>query len=123
LLDPGADKALLVGVFGALTLVGLVPVALTAIVVGRDVVIVLGAVCYQLLVARVRGEPAVISKLNTGCQLAYVVAVLAHVVFDWPLAPWLPVFGAVVIFTSLVSGLNYVLRWSARAWRVAHGEG
>ena len=29
--------------------------------------------------------------------------------------------GAGVIFTSLVSGLNYVLRWSVRAWRVAHG--
>ena len=31
------------------------------------------------------------------------------------------VLGAAVVFTSLVSGLTYVLRWSARAWRVAHG--
>jgi hypothetical protein len=28
------------------------------------------------------------------------------------------VLGAAVVFTSLVSGLNYVLRWSRRAWRV-----
>jgi len=122
LLDPAADKLLLVGVFGALTFVGLVPLALTAIVVGRDVVIVLGAICYQLLIAPVQGEPAVISKLNTACQLAYVAFTLTSVAFAWPPAVSLVVLGAAVVFTSLVSGLNYVLRWSARAWRVAHGE-
>ena len=33
------------------------------------------------------------------------------------------VLGAAVVFTSIVSGLTYVLRWSTRAWRVAHGAG
>jgi hypothetical protein len=31
------------------------------------------------------------------------------------------VLGAAVVFTSIVSGLTYVLRWGARAWRGAHG--
>ena len=31
------------------------------------------------------------------------------------------VLGATVVFTSIVSGLTYVLRWGSRAWRVAHG--
>jgi hypothetical protein len=33
------------------------------------------------------------------------------------------VLGATVVFTSIVSGLTYVLRWGSRAWRVAHGTG
>ncbi len=76
LLDPLADKLLLVSVFLALTYAGLVPLPVTAIVVGRDVVIVLGAVTYQLLIAPVEGEPTAISKLNTACQL--VLRVLHH---------------------------------------------
>jgi cardiolipin synthase len=71
LLDPAADKLLLVAAFASLTYVGLVPLELTVVVVARDVVIVFGAVCYQWLIAPVQGEPAAaISKLNTACQLA-----------------------------------------------------
>jgi cardiolipin synthase len=121
LLDPAADKLLLVSVFLALTYVGLVPFAVTAVVVARDVVIVLGAICYQLLIAPVKGEPSAISKLNTACQLAFVFFTLTSVAFAWPPRVSLLVLGASVVFTSIVSGLNYVLRWSTRAWRVAHG--
>jgi cardiolipin synthase len=121
LLDPAADKLLLVSVFGALTYLGLVPLAVTGIVIGRDVLIVLGALTYQLLIAPVQGEPASISKLNTACQLAFVFFTITHAAFDLPPRISLLVLGAAVVFTSLVSGLNYVLRWGTRAWRVAHG--
>jgi cardiolipin synthase len=122
LLDPAADKLLLVTVFLALTYLGLVPLALAGIVIGRDVVIVLGALCYQLLIAPVQGEPASISKLNTACQLAFVFFTITNAAFGLPPRISLLVLGAAVVFTSLVSGLNYVLRWSTRAWRVAHGS-
>jgi cardiolipin synthase len=121
LLDPAADKLLLVSVFLALTHVGLMPVAVTAIVVGRDLLIIGGALCYQWLIAPVTGEPAAFSKLNTASQLALVFFTLTHAAFDWPPRMSLLALGALVVFTSIVSGLNYVLRWSVRAWRVAHG--
>lgn len=121
LLDPAADKLLLVSLFVVLTYIGLAPLALTAIVIGRDVVIVLGAATYQLLIAPVQGEPAAISKLNTACQLAFVFFTITSAAFDIPPRISLLVLGAAVVFTSIVSGLNYVLRWSTRAWRVAHG--
>jgi cardiolipin synthase len=123
LLDPAADKLLLVSVFVALSYVGLLPTALTAVVVARDVIIVLGAISYQLLIAPVQGEPAAVSKLNTACQLALVVFALTHAAFGWPPRVSLVVLGAAVVFTSVVSGLTYILRWSARAWHVAHGAG
>jgi hypothetical protein len=34
----------------------------------------------------------------------------------WPPEPVLTVLGAAVLFTSLTSGLNYVVGWSKRAW-------
>ena len=120
LLDPAADKLLLVAAFVSLSYAGLVPVALTLVVVARDVLIVFGAVCYQWLIAPVQGEPAAISKLNTACQLAMVFFVLTAAAYGWPPPVSLTVLGSAVVFTSIVSGLTYVLRWSARAWRVAH---
>jgi cardiolipin synthase len=121
LLDPAADKLLLVAAFVSLTYVGLVPLGLTVVVVARDVIIVLGAMCYQWLIAPVAGEPSAISKLNTACQLAMVFFTLTTAAYSWPPQVSLTVLGAAVVFTSIVSGLTYVLRWSARAWRVAHG--
>ena len=121
LLDPAADKLLLVAAFASLTYAGLVPLELTAIVVLRDAVIVLGALCYQWLIAPVQGEPSAISKLNTACQLAMVFFTLTAAAIAWPPPVSLTVLGAAVVFTSIVSGLNYVLRWSVRAWRVSHG--
>lgn len=123
LLDPAADKLLLVSVFVALSYVGLLPVGLAAVVVARDVIIVLGAISYQLLIAPVRGEPAAVSKLNTACQLGLVFFALTAAAFGWPPRISLVVLGAAVVFTSVVSGLTYILRWSARAWHVAHGAG
>jgi cardiolipin synthase len=105
-----------------LTYVGLVPLELTLVVIGRDVLIVMGAVCYQFLIAPVQGEPSAISKLNTACQLAMLFFTLTHAAYAWPPEVSLVVLGATVVFTSIVSGLTYVLKWSVRAWRVAHGS-
>ena len=121
LLDPAADKLLLVAAFVSLSHVGLVPAELTFIVVGRDVAIVLGAALYQWLIAPVEGEPAAVSKLNTACQLSMVFFTLLAAAVAWPPPISLTVLGAAVVFTSIVSGLTYVLRWGGRAWRVAHG--
>src|SRR5690606_20003040 len=100
LLDPAADKLLLVSVFVTLAYLGLVPVALAAIVVGRDVVIVLGALGYQFLIAPLEGQPLVVSKLNTACQLLFVLVTIAHAELGWPDRDVLVPLGAAVVFTS-----------------------
>jgi cardiolipin synthase len=116
LLDPAADKLLIVSVFLTLTYEGLVPAVLTLVVVMRDVVIVGGAAFYQWLIAPVRGEPTIISKLNTACQLLFVLCTLTAAAIGWPPMAVLTVLGAAVFFTSVTSGLNYVVGWSKRAW-------
>ena len=122
MLDPAADKLLIVSVFLTLTYQGLVPLGLTVLVVLRDVVIVVGAVTYQCLIAPVRGEPSLISKLNTACQLSFVLFTVTSAAFMWPPQVVVISLGAAVTFTSVTSGLNYVVGWSKRAWRSTRGE-
>jgi cardiolipin synthase len=117
LLDPAADKLLVMSVFVSLTYLGLVPALLTGIVILRDVVIVAGALMYHVLISPLNGEPTLISKLNTGFQLAFVFFTVTEAAFGWPLADFLTLLGAAVVFSSITSGLNYVVGWSRRAWR------
>lgn len=115
LLDPLADKLLLVSVFIALAWVGLAPVWLAAIVIARDIVIISGAIAYQVLIGPVEPAPTRISKLNTALQLIFIVFAICYASFGWPPRISIIVIGAGVLFASLVSGLDYVLRWSSLA--------
>jgi cardiolipin synthase len=117
LLDPLADKLLLVSTFLTLTYMALVPVWLTVVVIIRDLVIVSGGVVYQALVAPVQPEPSPASKLNTGAQLVFICATIANQGFGLPSADLLITSGALVLATSTVSGLDYVVRWSGKAAR------
>ena len=120
LLDPAADKLLLVSVFVTLAYAGLVPAALTVVVVLRDVIIVLGAAAYRLLVGSLRAQPTLISKLNTAGQLGFVFLIVAQAAFALPISMLLTGLGALVIFTSITSGFGYVVAWSRRAWHDTH---
>lgn len=120
LLDPAADKLLVVSTFVSLTTLDLVPFGLTLIVVLRDIVIVSGAVAYQRIAGHLEGEPTLISKLNTVCVLLFMVLTIMHAEWALPAAVWLTLLGAMVVFTSITSGLTYVLIWARRARLEAH---
>jgi cardiolipin synthase len=115
LIDPVADKLLLVVVFITLSLLDLVPVWLTVLVVGRDVVIGAGALLFKLRFGTLGGHPTPVSKLNTLCQILFVLAVVAAEAS--PLTPRAlsTASGALVMVTTVVSGLDYVLRYGSKA--------
>ncbi len=115
LLDPLADKLLLVSLFVTLAWLGLIPVWLAAVVIARDLVIVSGGLSYNFLIAPVQPEPSAASKLNTAAQLVCIASVLSREVFALPIEALITVSGAAVLVTSVVSGLDYVIRWSSRA--------
>ena len=69
LLDPLADKALLVSIYVALGIWGAIPRWLVILVVSRDIMIV-GAVIVSWLVDKpVPMKPLMVSKLNTVAQV------------------------------------------------------
>lgn len=115
LLDPIADKLLVAGLFVTLSSLGLIPLWLTAIVIFRDLVIIGGAVMYHYLIRPVEGDPTRVSKLNTALQLLFLLLVLCRAAFGWPDEITLTVLGAATLVTVVISGVDYVLRWSDRA--------
>src|ERR1700722_1771344 len=93
-LDPAADKLLLVTVFITLAYMKLVPLWLMAVAVTRDVVIVLGALLYRYWFGPLSARPSVVSKFNTLCQAAFILAVVGREAFSVPPAWVVLVLGA-----------------------------
>ena len=114
ILDPLADKLLSGSVFVTLALLGIVPVWLVALVLGRDLLIVIGGLSYHFLVGPFEMEPSIISKLNTLVQLLFILTVLANSATQIPYVT-VQVTGAALVFTTIASGIDYVIRWSRRA--------
>lgn len=117
ILDPLADKALLISCYLVLGAMGLIPVWLTLAVVLRDLIIVCGGLLYHYLVARVQATPSFLSKINTLVQIVLVVAVIADA-GPLPLPGlWIEMLIWVCLATTVLSGLLYILVWGRMAVR------
>ena len=111
LLDPLADKALLVSIFVALGIWGAVPRWLVILVVSRDIMIV-GAVILSWLVDKpLQQKPLTISKLNTVAQIVYATVVLAALAFRWNIPVVLNILIGLVAVLTLLSVAFYVAYW------------
>lgn len=117
ILDPIADKVLLVASFATLTWLGLLPLWLLWLVLARDVIIVCGGLAYHYCVGQFDLTPLWSSKINTTLQIALVLLVIIQ-------QQWLQGFNQVVtigiwlVVASVInSGTEYVLVWGGRAWR------
>lgn len=119
MLDPLGDKLLLLTVFVTLTVLGLVPPWLTAAAVGRDVIITAGAIVYRVWLGPIHGSrPTTVSKLNTLCQITYLLAVMESAALGVLPSALTTTLGALVFMTTVISGLDYVLTYSRRAREV-----
>ncbi|HSM94511.1 MAG TPA: CDP-alcohol phosphatidyltransferase family protein [Rhizomicrobium sp.] len=110
-LDPAADKLLMLTSFVALTILGVTPVWLTALVITRDACIVLGIGLAHLWALPLRATPSLLGKCSTAVQVIYVGLMLLLLTFDIK-ARILTNFAeiAVAAFT-LASGLGYAQMW------------
>lgn len=118
-LDPLADKLLLVIVFVESAWLALVPWWLAAAVVARDVMIGLGALIFRLWFGPLRGRPTFLSKLNTATQLAYVVLALLDAAAGVPPRDVLDACALLTLATTVVSGVHYIVTFTRRAWTPA----
>jgi cardiolipin synthase len=122
LLDPIADKALLVGVYVTLGIAGQLPHWLVILVVLRDVLIIGGFALIQATTAPQHLGPLFVSKVNTSVQIALVGFVLARLGLGIDEGTVTAILIAAAALTTVLSGLSYLLRWamiltrSQRAW-------
>jgi cardiolipin synthase len=115
ILDPLADKLLLVALFLTATWINLVPWWLAAIVVARDVMIGLGSVVFRIWFGPLYGRPTILSKINTGMQLAVALAAILGAASGLPTPEMVTALAFVTLLTTIASGADYLTAFTRRA--------
>ena len=113
-LDPLADKILLISLFITLFIVEQVPLFVFLAIIFRDLIIVLGAVTYEIVTRRLTMQPSFISKATTFIQIVYVALLLLNMAIIIPaillkIAMWL------TFLLTCASGLHYLISWTNKA--------
>ncbi len=121
ILDPIADKLLLVTSFVTLSMPAIIPKAnhlpvpfwVTAAVISRDVFIVVGAAAINVVTGFRRFRPSWLGKANTVVQIAAITIILIAAQFPVLRGHLLPTTYTTVFLCALVSGVHYVF-WANR---------
>ncbi len=109
-LDPLADKALMVGMFVTLAAIAQLPDWLAMLVVFRDLVIVGGVILLWLTSHPIAIEPLMISKLNTTLQITLIAVFLGLNALHLAAVPVRLALITLVTASTLLSGAAYVIR-------------
>jgi len=111
-LDPVADKLLLLSSFVVLGMNDAIPIPLVVLVVSRDVIVLLGYIIIFLVHQKgMEVDPSRLGKVNTFLQLFTIGFVLMHLA-----RPSLPLEGVTALIeyvtaaTTAASGIQYVYR-------------
>jgi len=112
MLDPVADKAMLVSVFIILGLRHHLPDWIVILVVFRDAMIIGGFLFWSALGQRVRSDPLVISKINTAAQICLILVTLGRLALQTPDYSLGLALTYIVGATTLFSGAAYLVRWA-----------
>jgi len=130
LLDPIADKCLLVASYVMLGFLSLIPFWLMIVVVFRDIVIVSGYLLLVIFFGKIDIRPLLISRVNTVLQIFYILLVLmtlarffeigAFEIGAFKIEPFeidllLSILSYIVLITSVTSGVAYVVIGSIKA--------
>ena len=112
-LDPLADKLLVVTTVIILTRMALFPFWLVTVIITRELIIMGGAGACYLRDGGLEMAPSIPSKVNTCVQVALLYLVLGEAAGYLAIAEWLPVLFGVALATTFLSGGHYVVAW----WR------
>lgn len=108
-LDPTADKLLLTASFVTLTYLKTLPFWITAVVLSRDIILIVGALVIHMVGVRINPQPTRIGKLATFFQVLTVLSGLLSRDFHVMLAaPTLFIWLAAVF--TVASGCQYLVR-------------
>lgn len=114
ILDPLADKALLLVSYAVLGVNGWLPWWLVLLVWLRDLVIVAGALLFYHRIGAFEVTPSQLSKWNTLLQVVLVLGVLQAQLYAC-CAAMLALGVVAVAMTTLASGVHYVWLWGGKA--------
>src|SRR5215203_6037721 len=110
-IDPLADKALLVSIYVTLSVVGVLPAWVAVLVVSRDIMIVAAILVSWLMDRPVAIKPLIVSKLNTGAQIAFAALVLSANAFGLDFDGIGTAGMWIVAALTVASAAAYLTRW------------
>lgn len=120
-LDPVADKVFVGALSIGLCYKGLIPLGLASIIIGRDVILIIGS-----FILRIRERPAgspffdttysatfeiapsTLSKINTGCQFTLVAFTLGNFGLGIPSLEYIEPLWWITAVTTIGSGIGYI---------------
>lgn len=111
ILDPMADKLLLISAYICLSLVNTIPQHLKMppyvpiVVISRDAIIVLGSMTIYLITGDIKVSPSIIGKVTTFFQMLTIISILAR--FGYSYVIW-----NITVLLTIVSGIDYVIKGS-----------
>jgi len=115
ILDPVADKALLVSIYVTLAAIGVLPDWIAILVVFRDLLIVGGVLVLYVLGQPPAIEPILLSKANTVLQILLAAGALLMAGYRLDYGPLLDILILATAITTIASGMVYV--WQAAGRR------
>jgi len=111
ILDPMADKLLLISAYICLSVTNNMPAWLKLppyvpiIVISRDVIIVLGSVVVYLIRGDLKVAPSIAGKITTFFQMITIVSILVR--FQYSFIIW-----NIAVALTLISGVDYIIKGS-----------
>jgi cardiolipin synthase len=108
MLDAVADKLMIVATVVALVMLGLLPVWLTALLLLRDTLMVLGISLYHRILGGVEIAPLFVGKLHVFVLFGVLALTLAHAAGAQALAPALRWLFFLAATTAVWSYLSYL---------------
>lgn len=117
-LDPIADKLMLVTTFVVLSMKSVfpqpvprhlpIPIWVTVAVISRDVFIVVGAAAINIMTGFRGFRPSWLGKLNTTVQIIAVAIIMLAASFPYGTGYYLPTLYVIVFTLTVLSGAHYV---------------
>ncbi len=115
ILDPLADKFLIVMLFYVLTLKNFIPVWFASIIIVREFILLSGALYYRVKHGPVVFIPTLLSKINTCLLLFLLFITLLQALLGFQLYNGLKDYLIIIILiTSITSCIIYIKQWIVR---------
>ena len=108
ILDPVADKLLMIGSITALWLNQIVPLSVFVIFVLRDLLILLGA-AFEMSITEKTPSPNLIGKITTTSQIIYILGLIIFEIFNVDINAL--IFHILIGFITLFSLISYFKWW------------
>ena len=109
ILDPVADKVLLIGTLLILWMNSYIPIFVLLVFVFRDFIIIMGAAFHMTVYETAAPNPNLFGKITTFVHIGYLAGVFIDIIFDLNLTNF--AVDLLVALITLISFVLYGLNW------------